>query len=256
MSRGEILLPLACLILLGGVVLVFSRRDLRPETKLAAVVEPMIDHPGRSVAEFGARTVPPAVKSKPLAQPRFNATPKSVEVPEIASDAAQTSPSSWENPFSPELWHSTGWNFTSQSMRATGTEQSSATFHRPYHKLMFECDIIAAEAPGSMWELRLSTRNAQVVMSLILSDGQLSVVTIENGLAQVAVEKRLTAPLTSKAARQLRVVATGNRIVVSWDGKRFLATEQLAAQSGREIVWSIHTSGAAYEIPRLRVEGD
>ncbi|MDB5337964.1 MAG: hypothetical protein JWN70_3583, partial [Planctomycetaceae bacterium] len=62
--------------------------------------------------------------------------------------------------------------------------------------------------------------------------------------------------LTAKTVRQFRVVATGNRIVVSWDGKRFLATEQLAAQSGREIVWSIHTSGAAYEISRLRVEGD
>ena len=181
---------------------------------------------------------------------------KSFETPKVAIDAADLSPSSWENPFSPDLWQSVGWNFTSQSMRAPGTPPSSATFRRPYHKLMLECDILATEAPGSIWELQLATRNAQVLMSLILCDGRLTVVATENGLAHVVVEKALNPPLTNKAPRQFRVVATGNRIVVSWDGKRFLSTEQLAAQSGREIVWSIHSSGAAYEIPRMRVEGD
>ena len=141
-------------------------------------------------------------------------------------------------------------------MRPAGIGPASATFRRPYHKLMFECDILGAEEPGSTFELQLATRNAQVVMSLILSDGRLSVVATENGLAQVVIEKPLTVPLSNKTARQLRVVATGNRIVISWDHKRFLTTEQLAAQSGRAIVWSIHTAGAEYQITQLRVEGD
>lgn len=256
MTRGEILLPLICLTLLGALIAFSKSIPFLSAGNAPVAVVPAVE--GLGAGASGKNPAASQIRPSPQAvvNPRFKATQKSLEVPKIDINAIESSPSSWENPFSPELWQSTGWKFAAQSMRATGAEPSSATFRRPYHKLMFECDILAAEAPGSTWELRLATRNAQVLMSLILSDGRFAVVTTENGLAHVALEKPLTVPLTDKTARQIRVVATGNRIVVSWDGKRFLATEQLAALSGREIVWSIHTSGAAYEISRLRVEGD
>lgn len=256
MSRAEILLPLLCLALFGGVVAYFSR--VAPEPDCSTTKSPSI-----AVAGSDQRTSRPATRAPQtpasqqlIADPQFNAARKSRIVPDIHSDPGEAMPSSWENPFSPELWVSSGWQFGKQSMSAPGPEATSATFRRPYHKLMLECDLLAVEAPGSTWELQLATRNAQVVMSFIVSDGRLSVVTIENGLAHVVAEKPLVASLSNSTPRQIRVVATGNRIVVSWDRKRLLSTEQLAAQSGREVVWSIHTSGAKYEIPRLRIEGD
>jgi hypothetical protein len=121
---------------------------------------------------------------------------------------------------------------------------------------MFECDIQAPETPGSKWELQLATRDAEGVMTLAITDGKLQVVTTENEQAHVILEKPLTTPLSSTTPCQVRVVATGHRIVISWDRKRFLTTEQLASQSGREILWSINTTGAAYEISNLRIEGE
>ncbi|MDB5336726.1 MAG: hypothetical protein JWN70_2345, partial [Planctomycetaceae bacterium] len=198
MSRGEILVPLICLALLGTLIAFSS--SIMPRlvgTSPAAAVPPV---GGLSAGAPGKNAPPgraPALQHA-VADPRFKATKKLLAAPQIAIDASDSSPSSWENPFSPELWESTGWKFTSQSMRAPGTEPSSAIFRRPYHKLMFECDILAAEAPGSIWELQLATRNAQVLMSLILSDGRLTVVTTENGLAHVVVEKPLHPLLTAK----------------------------------------------------------
>lgn len=248
MLRGEFLLPLAGLALLSAIVALFSQTSPHPKSAPHVVV-PSVGGPDTS-APAAQQFVPINV----VADPKFSARKLSATVPEIADAAA--SPSSWENPFSPELWESTGWTFAYKSMRATGPGPSSATFRRHYQKLMFECDILAAEAPGSTWKLQLTTRNSQVVMSIVLHDGRLSVLTIENGLTRLVVEKPLTAPLSPQTARHIRVVATGNRIVVSWDRKRFLTTEQLASQSGHEIAWSIYSSGAEYQISRLRVEGD
>ncbi len=255
MSTGRILLPLTCLALLSAAVVFISPEMLRQENVPAIAVTPPEVEIVRVTPEADAPGSQPPPKLTAVADPHVNPSPKSTE-PKIARDTAGASPSSWQDPFASDLWDASGWTFTPQSMRPAGIGPASATFLRHYHKLMFECDILGAEEPGSTFELQLATRNAQVVMSLILSDGRLSVVATENGLAQVVIEKPLTVPLSNKTARQLRVVATGNRIVISWDHKRFLTTEQLAAQSGREIVWSIHTAGAAYQITQLRVEGD
>lgn len=256
MSRGEILLPLLCLALFGGVVAYFSRVTPGLDHRTAKSASVAVAGSDQRTSQTATRPPHSPASQQLIADPQFKASRKSRMIPEFAFDKGESMPSSWENPFSTELWVSSGWQFSMQSMRSSGPEATSATFRRPYHKLMLECDILAAEAPGSTWELQLATRNAQVVMSFIVSDGRLSVVTIENGLAQVVAEKPLTPRLSNSVPRQIRVVATGNRIVVSWDRKRLLSTEQLAAQSGREVVWSIHTSGAKYEIPRLRIEGD
>ena len=233
MSRGEILLPLVCLIVLATLAMVFWRDSPRQKHVVTPAPLPAANPDRR----------PPRPQS-----PGKIALPQPTAAPDLSTaiEAAPSSPTSWEDPFKPELWQSTGWTFMPRAMRSAGT--ATATFHRPYHKLMFECDIRVPETPGSKFELQLATRNAQVVMSLIVTDGQLVVVTTENRLDHVVAEKQLSAPLTATTPRQFRVVATGNRIVISWDRKRFLTTEQLASQSGREIVWSINTSGADYEI--------
>ncbi|MES2791818.1 MAG: hypothetical protein V4719_19515 [Planctomycetota bacterium] len=256
MSRSKIPFSLIFIVSLTAGVVFFSRgvqgrKEIPPVTVLRAE--------GRQKVDLSS---PPTTISKPVA-PAAVAKSQVIELPKpqvaaspIAASAADMSSSSWENPFSPELWESSGWTFGPQSMQTVGAEAASAVFRRPYHKLMFECDVQAAELPGSMWELRLATHNDHAVMSLILRDGRLSIVATENGLTRVVVEKTLAAPLSATTVRQIRVVATGNRVVVSWDRKRFLTAEQLAAQSGREITWSLQTSGAKYEIPRLRVEGE
>lgn len=257
MSRSKIPFSLIFIVSLTVGVALFWRGERRRKEIPPATVVRAED---RQKADLSS---PPTTLSKP-ALPAAVAKPQVIELSKppqvaaspIAASAADMSSSSWENPFSPELWESSGWTFSPQSMQTLGAETASAIFRRPYHKLMFECDVQAAELPGSMWELRLATHNDHAVMSLILRDGRLSIVATENGLTRVVVEKTLAAPLSATTVRQIRVVATGNRVVVSWDRKRFLTAEQLAAQSGREITWSLRTSGAKYEIPRLRVEGE
>ena len=260
MTRTQILLPLLCLVLMGIGVVCWKF----PPAPTAAAESPAIVTVGSREQE-----APLLTDSAPTTSRR----PAAIETPIVPiRDAHRSAPpvsnksvppknvdltaSSWENPFSAEYWKSEGWTFTPQGMRTVSAETTYATFLRPYQKLMFECDIVADPSPGGRWELRLATKNSQVIMSLIIHDGRLSVVATENGLSQVVIDKPLTVPLSTKVARQIRVVATGNRIVISWDRRRFLATQQLVAQSGRDILWSLHTEGAVYEIPKLRVEGD
>ncbi len=254
MSRGEILLPLACLLLFGGGSLFFSHETPAPQI-LARIDVQRIAKP-HSVPVPQTPQLTEIIAPQKVEASLTGPTSPGPTIPDIPLDAAETLPSSWETPFSADLWHSTGWKFSKDSMTSTPAGLASATFRRPYHKLMLECDLLATETSGSKWELQLATRNGQVVMRLVLRDGRLAVVTTENGLTHVTTEKPLTVPLSRTTPRHFRVVATGNRIVISWDRKRFLTTEQLAAQSGREIVWSIHTTGTEYQVSNLRIEGD
>lgn len=248
MTRSQILLPIVCLLILGSVV-GLRLSSSRPNTVL----------PGSRVVP----DLPPEHTRQAPAISRANQEvwqegnrPAAPPLPESVLETSTLTASSWENPFDEALWQSSGWQFSSQGMQTVGTGASSATFGRPYQKLMLECDILTGEPGAGSWELRLATPNSSALMSFNLHDDRISVTTEEHDLRKAVLEKALAKRLSRDVPRQFRIVATGNRIVVSWDGRRLLTTEQLASQSGRDVTWSIHTNGAAFQIPRLRVEGD
>lgn len=254
MSRSEIFLPLVCLILLGSAA-VFSARSSAPAPSQTVEINPRAKARSSPLAAAGT-TDAEAQEHAVLAATR----PPTAVVGRAGKISNETAPdltsSSWENPFSEQLWRASGWEFTTQGMRTDGTGAASATFYRSYHRLMFECDILGGNSAESRWELKLTTKGATSSMSFIIQDGHMSIVATEKTGSRILVNKELTAPVSRTEPRQFRLVATGNRIVISWDHKRFLTTDQLAAQSGKEVVWSIHSAGAAFAIPALRVEGD
>lgn len=250
MTRSQILLPLVCLLALGAAL--FFRLNPQEVKNPAAQITLSATTPVAAPAPKAAssRTIDKAVSWAEGDRPEAPALPESV------LDTQTLTASSWENPFRPELWKSSGWQFSLPGMQTIGTGSCFATFGRPYQKLMLECDILTDSADAGSWELRLATPDSSSVMSFILHDHRIMVQTVEHGLKTVVMEKPLTRHLSRDVPRQFRIVATGNRIVVSWDGRRLLTTEQLASQSGRNVIWSMQSSGAAFRIPRLRVEGD
>ena len=254
MSRSEIFLPLICLIMLGSAA-VFSVRHSASIPSQSVEIKPR----SQAQAKRTAASVPAAPGARELEASQDVPLPTAAvaRVSTTASDArVDLSSSSWENPFSEQLWQASGWEFTSQGMRTEGTGAAAATFYRPYHRLMFECDILGGNTADSRWELKLTTKGTESSMSFIIQDGDMSIVATEKAGSRIVANKPLTTPISRTEPRQFRLVATGNRIAISWDHKRFLATDQLAAQSGKEVVWSMHTAGAAFAIPALRVEGD
>lgn len=267
MTRSQFLLPLISLLILGTVLGLRFISSVRqsPDHALASrqsearLSVPIKASSGHSV---DAPTFAPVPTSEAIREPRAlggqktDGRPEPPPLPESIAGATTLTASSWENPFAPELWQSSGWQFSSQGMQTIGTGGSSAVFARPYQKLMMECDIRAGGLGGGSWELRLATPDSSSVMRFIVRDDRITVQTSEHDLQHVVLQKPLTNRLSRDVPRQFRIVATGNRIVVSWDGRRLLTTEQVASQSGRDVFWSIHTKGAAFQILRLRVEGD
>ncbi len=259
MTRSQFLLPLVCLLIMGGVALFLKRNPVVP--KEPAVPGPLVANNQPSIEQKPhpvAKQPPAEIHFDPLpaASPIVDVVrPDAPPLPELVGESTAPATASWENPFAPGLWRSSGWKYSPRGMETLGTESSSATFVRPYRKLMLECDILGTGANDASWELRLTTQNA-ATMSFVIRSDRISVMARENGASRVVLEKPLTTQLLRGVPRPFRIVATGNRIVVSWDRRRLLTTEQIAAQSGHDIVWSIHTEGAAFHIPRMRVEGD
>lgn len=295
MTRSQFLIPLACLLVIGGVALLLrpnpevQKRDVaqaeqphiqpipeppaRPATKPTGKPQPEI-----AIADFPPQTAkfnPPLPKT--AQQPQVGAEAKIAGGPKVVTEALERplapalpetvsekkttklpkgpADSSYENPFTEDLWESTGWKFAPRGMETVGSASSSATFARSYQKIMLECDILGVGNGEAHWELRLATQNG-ASMSIIIHPDRISVHSKENDVSKLVVEKPVTSQLLRGVPRQFRIVATGNRIVVSWDRRRLLTTEQIAAQSGHDIILSIHTEGAAFHIPRMRIEGD
>lgn len=261
MTRGQFLFPMVCLLMMGGLAVFFK---LQPEVRQD---QPKVVNyvPSRKPQQLQVVN-PPAIKNTPAVTETTDVldnTTSSAEpdrpgpppMPEFVRPPSANMDSSWENPFEAKHWQSTGWRFSLAGMETDGTDHTAATFERAYQKVMLECDILASGAPASTWELHLASENGATTKIVVQTD-RVKVLKTEHGVSQPEVEKLLNTRLTSGAPHQFRIVATGNRIVVSWDGRRLLATEQPASQSGHELVWSIHTAGGEFRIPRLRVEGD
>lgn len=181
--------------------------------------------------------------------------PPAPALPEAIEEAAPPGASSWENPFSADQWKSTGWKFSSTGMETVDTDNCSATFLRPYRRLMFECEVLGTGVSDASWELKLATADGST-MSIIVRPERVTVLSNEGGMTRLIVDKPVTTQLLRGVPRQFRVVATGNRLVISWDRRKLFTTGQIASQSGREVKLSIQANGGAFRVPRMRIEGD
>jgi hypothetical protein len=175
---------------------------------------------------------------------------------EEASADFDSGRTSWEAPYDPSYWKGTGWKFDSTGMRSD-SEESTATFRRAYTRFMFECRIEPLEAdPSGPLCVRLKGPQANTVMTLTI-DGDRLTVTDESRKPADVIKEETVSPSTSEGQpTRLKLAATGNRLIVSWNGTVALTCNQIAGQSGRPIQFEFTAPGTAWLIRDLRIEGE
>jgi hypothetical protein len=161
---------------------------------------------------------------------------------------------SWEAPFHPVYWRATGWKFESAGMLSDG-EESTAMFRRAYARFMFECRIEPQDETAGSLLVHLKGSQANPLMTLTI-DGDRLMVTDDTreSPALIKSESVSCAAMAGQSAR-LKLAATGNRLIVSWNGTVVLTCKQVAGQSGRPTQFEF-AAGTPWLIRDLRIEGE
>jgi hypothetical protein len=208
----------------------------------AAVTDPFDEEPSRSVAAEPER--------EPIRQLASESNGADDEIPNFDSDRT-----SWEAPFDPACWKATGWSFDSSGMQSEGKE-STATFRRAYTRFMFECRIEPQSDTEGPLLVRLKRTQASSGMTLMI-DGDRLTVTDETRTPAAVIKEETVSPAAAEGEpARLKLAATGNRLIVSWNGTVALTCNQIAGQSGRPIQFEFSSPRTPWLIRELRIEGE
>jgi len=166
---------------------------------------------------------------------------------------------SWQDPFDERFWNSSGWAFYAKGMQTHPAELGIAVFGRPYRKLMFEFRIEPVEAMQA-FQIQLISPSTGATTGIVFEEQTIAV--IANSASQQSLIAR--APIQFKRRNpklhtgHLHVAATGNRIIIAWNGRRVLTCEQPAEQSGRNIYVGLVSSSNSKRIKLtdMRIEGE
>ena len=171
-------------------------------------------------------------------------------------DPEQTS---WESPFDVTCWMATGWEFNGDAM-LSGAEPASAMFRRPYRRMMLDCRMepLPGAAPAEIdpFEVRLALPGAAGALRVTVHSRSLVVTDDTQGEPLQIREVPLAPAVAASEPAHLRVAATGNRVVVSWNGRIALTCNQPAAHSGHEFTFAFVTGATGYRVTALRIEGE
>ena len=219
-----------------------------------------------------AYSQPPAPPSPPEATPEQSPAVSPAAKSAVEFNLAQTS---WENPFQAEYWDAPGWTFSSAGMQPGDVDPVEARFRRPYQHLTLSCGLEQLRDSAGPFEIRLTLPETKQRLTLRVQPGRVTLTDDVDGKSRTLVDRALELPPadqksslegTAKADQhdqpagkgrkfRLRLVATGNRIVVSRDGRVVAHCDQPAAYSGHALHWSFR-AGNALAIRALRVEGE
>ena len=194
-----------------------------------------------------------AVSAEPIQEPVADSNPSSS--PRESRTSLDLYQSSWEAPFDAAYWESSGWKFDADGMTSSGVE-SLALFRRRYVHFMFECQIEPlAEAPEPL-RVRLKGRQPKMVMTLAIDGARLIVTDDSRDPASVVKEEPVSPAPAPGAPVVLKLAATGNRLIVTWNGTAALTCSQIAGQSGRTVQLEFATGRSSWRIRELRIEGE
>jgi hypothetical protein len=200
----------------------------------------------------------PAVASivpadKPAAAPAPAGTPRAAFLGRPARPSLEDT--SWESPFEAGLWAANGWQFEDERMRSLRTG-GAALFRRAYLRLMLDCRVAPLSDPSGTLRLRVVTPETGAAVSVLIEQSRLAVVD-ETQVPPLLVKEATIEPAATRASPGgLRLAATGNRLVIGWNGRVALACEQPAAQSGHPAQIEFVAGDAPFEITALRIEGE
>lgn len=235
MSRTTFGMLLACLLL--------------PLVALLVRASGWLEIPPAPVPRNPRLPTPPPVSASE--NPRSGFHPEKVPPPAKVVDQ-----SSWEAPFRTDLWTHSGWEFSKQGMATTGSQRAWATFSRPYQHLMLECGWQLPQATAPDFEITLSPAEARTQIRIVLSHDQLRLVQ-QQGEQSTELKARPCQPTSQTTdPRVLRVVITGTRLLIHWQGRIWITAEQPQALQGRLFHWTLVSSTPQLRITNLRVEGE
>ena len=172
-----------------------------------------------------------------------------------AESTIDFTPTSWENPFTAAHWRSQGWRFDGKSMWPSARETASATFRRNYKKLTLQCRIEPLDKPGS-FQIALVGPKPNTLLKVVFSPGAVVVISEIDGRKREIRRRKIELAMAPGKPGQLRLTATGNRIIVVWNRRIILSCNQPAQQSGRQLELRLVSRGGGWRISQLRLEGE
>jgi hypothetical protein len=134
-------------------------------------------------------------------------------------------------------------------------DESAATFRRAYVQFMFECRLEPQEKSSEPLRVRLQGPSPNSVMMLSI-DGTRLAITDESRSPPVLLKETTISPALAGAPARFKLAATGNRLIVTWNGAAAVTCNQIATQSGRAIRFGFAAARTPWRIRDLRVEGD
>lgn len=162
---------------------------------------------------------------------------------------------SWEAPFNPAYWEATRWKFDAGGMLSSGAD-SAATFRRSYSQFMFECTIEPQEKAAQPLRIRLKGAQAAATMTLSIDGTRLAITDDSRDPPAVVKEERVAPAAAPGQPARFKLAATGNRLIVTWNGMAVLTCNQIAGQSGRPIRFEFAAGRTPWRIRGLRIEGE
>jgi hypothetical protein len=170
--------------------------------------------------------------------------------------SVDVSATSWQDPFRETYWTSTGWEFDKASMHSTPQQAAKATFCRTYRKLMLDVALQPSD-DGSLFEVHLAAPATKTVAIVVIGNGRVAVATTGSDRERHDVRsKEFDLTMDAERPGNLRLAATGTRILVVWNGRRVFACDQPAEQSGRDLSLTLVSPRGGYRISNLRIEGE
>jgi len=181
-------------------------------------------------------------------------------VPSNVSQEHDSERTSWEQPFDAGLWHSRGWQFDTDAMTSLSTQRAQAIFRHAYRRLMLEMHVEPLRSILSL-EIRLISDETDVVTAIAMRPASRfrQGGTWEHPWPQRTQTIRTVAfepDGTDTDTVHVVLIATGNRIAISWNGRRILNCSEPAAQSGRPVRCALIAHDASIRITQLRFEGE
>jgi len=166
------------------------------------------------------------------------------------------SETSWQDPFEQTYWKSQGWKFNGKSMHCPAHQSAQATFRRSYRKLMLEMQLEPLTEPVT-FKVQLDAPTSKVATTITINDEGV-IVSVESPKRQPREIKRknLELDIAPEKPGQLRIAATGNRLLIVWNGRRILTCTQPAEQSGRDLQATLVSESTGFRISNLRIEGE
>jgi len=226
-----------------------TRPSASLDAEFVSAAEPSALYSANRVA---SQTGSEAASAEPVQEPVAASLPSSPGESPAPLDLEQ---SSWDAPFDAVYWNSSGWKFDAQGMTSFGDE-SSARFRRTYVHFMFECQIEPLADVAEPLRVHLKGRQPNSVMTLAIDGVRLIVSDDSRERATVIKEEFISADPAPGSPGRLKLAATGNRLIVTWNGATALTCNQIASQSGHAIRFEFASGRTPWRIRELRIEGE